>query len=295
MKLVFFDRMDNDGRGALAVFDRYAKDEKLLYAPIGLDRDMNNKDGKHYINVLLDYIGNNPKVTEVIFMDLAPRTLLECQAVWNILEPLAISLKIIDHHNLPYFVSDISEGITYVYEKGVSACMLTWKHYFPNMKAPYVVELINDRDVWINKLQPDTNYFYNTFGMMNQTELNNLVVTVSEIDLNSWLAIGKIREESTIKPTIQGLVNSCEVVEWNGYKIAVPMKDISPEYVSEVGNKACKQYECDFFCTMFQKGNSWGYGLRSLNGEALKFIRDNNFKGGGHPNACGFTHDKRLF
>ena len=295
MIISFYDDKDNDGRGALAVFDRYAKDEKLLYAPIGLDRDMNNKDGKHYINVLLDYIGNNPKVTEVIFMDLAPRTILECQAVWNILEPLAISLKIIDHHKLPYFVSDIDEDITYVYEKGVSACMLAWRHYFPNLKAPYVVELINDRDVWNNFLQPDTNYFYNTFDMMNQTELNNLVATENKKKLDAWLMVGYIREESTVIPTIQGLVDSCEVIEFNNNKIAVPRKDIAPEYVSEVGNKACKQYKCDFFASVYPKCNSWGYGLRSLDGQALKFIRDNGFKGGGHPNACGFTHEKKLF
>jgi len=295
MKLVFFDRMDNDGRGALAVFDRYAKDEKLLYAPIGLDRDMKTKDGKHYINVLMELLEEQNYIDEVIFMDLAPRTMTECNVVFDLCDVQAINLKIIDHHNLPYYISDIDEDITYVYEKGVSACMLAWRHYFPNLKAPYVVELINDRDVWNNFLQPDTNYFYNTFEMMNQKELNDLVATENKKKLDAWLMVGYIREESTVIPTIQGLVDSCEVIEFNNNKIAVPRKDIAHEYVSEVGNKVCRQYECDFFCSVYPKGNSWGYGLRSLDGQALKFIRDNGFKGGGHPNACGFTHEKKLF
>jgi len=39
---------------------------------------------------------------------------------------------------------------------------------------------------------------------------------------------------------------------------------------------------------------SYGYGLRSLDGQALKFIRENGFKGGGHPNACGFSSELDL-
>lgn len=295
MKIVFFDRMDNDGRGALAVFNRYANKSNIEYASYGLDRDMKTENGKHYINVLIELLDEKNYIDEVIFMDLAPRTMTECDVVHSLVDVQAISLKIIDHHNLPYYVSDVDEDITYIYKKDVSACMLAWNHYIPELPPLYVVELINDRDTWTNRLQPDTNYFYNTFNMMNQEELNRLIITESTMELNAWLEVGRIREESTIKPTIQGLVDSCELIEWNGYKIAVPTEDVSQEYVSAVGNKACKQYKCDFFCSVYPKGKEWGYGLRSLNGEALKFIRDNGFKGGGHPNACGFTHEKKLF
>ncbi len=295
MKIIFFDRIDNDGRGALAVFNRYAKENNIEYTAYGLDRDMKCKNGKHYITTLMELLEEKNYIDEVIFMDLAPRTMTECDVVFGLCDVQAISMKIIDHHNLPYCISDVDEDITYIYEKGVSACMLAWGHYFQDMKAPYIIGLINDRDVWENNLQPHTNYLYNTYDMMNQTELNSLVSTESKVDLNAWLAVGKIREELTIKPTIQGLVDSCEVIEWNGYKIAVPTEDVAQEYVSEVGNKACKQYDCDFFCSVYPKGKEWGYNLRSINGEALKFIRDNGFNGGGHPNACGFSHEKRLF
>jgi len=294
MKIVFYDIVDYDGRGALATFIRYAKENNIDYVSYGLNRDMKTKDDKHYVNILIELLSVQNYINEVIFMDLAHRTVTECDTMFYLLETQAIRLKIIDHHDLPYSPNEVDENITYVYENGVSACMLAWKHYFPKVKPPYVVELINDRDVWLNELQPDTNYFYNTFNMMNQNELNDIIGGKYSL-LDAWLAVGKIREESTVLPTIQGLVDSCEVIEWNNNKIAVPRKYIAPEYVSEVGNKACKQYECDFFCSVYPKGNEWGYGLRSLDGQALKFIRDNGFKGGGHPNACGFSHPQKLF
>lgn len=294
MKVVIYDRMDNDGRGSLAVFNRYANENSIEYVAYGLNRDMKTESEKHYMSMLISLLDERNYIDEVIFMDLAPRTLLEADVIFDILDQQAISMKVIDHHNLPYYMSDIDEDITYVYESGVSACMLVWRHYFAELKPPYVVELINDRDVWINALQPDTNYLYNTFDMMKQTELNDLIGGKYSL-LDAWLAVGKIREESTIQPTIQGLVDSCKVIEWNGHKIVTNTKDIAPEYVSEVGNRACRKYECDFFASVYPKGNEWGYGLRSLNGEALKFIRDNGFKGGGHPNACGFSHEEKLF
>jgi len=295
MKIVFYDIKDNDGRGALAVFNMYADENNIEYRAIGLDRGMKTENGDYYLVALTDMVNScELEDDEVLFLDLAPRTHPEFICVKSVLEEYHIKMTIIDHHKLPY-THPVCDLIEYVHSHKKSACKLTWEHYYSNTVPPVVVELINDRDVWLNRMQPATNYLYNTFDMMNQNDLNRLMFEESKDEIYSWLHVGKIRQESTIDKEIDKHCHNIDIKTIRGYIVAVPKLKIESKYVSEVGNSVCKMYDVDLFCSMYPVNNKWGYGLRSLNGEALKFIRDNNFKGGGHDNSCGFVHDDKLY
>ena len=215
--IVFYDKMDNDGRGARAVFELAHENEDVLY--IGLDRDMmisereifkcslfNPNDFSTKKVHYMDYLEESGKrgISDIYMLDFAPRydkgekKSIEAERLFKYSNALNIQVTIIDHHRLEY---DISKYLfDYIYTDGVSACMLTWKHFFKNENAPYVVELINDRDVWINNMQPQTNYLHNVSEMMNQQELLNVIkdgiYPYDSAALKAWFKVGKIREAS---------------------------------------------------------------------------------------------------
>ena len=293
--VVFYDKCDNDGRGALAVLLTSIGSKNVK--AFGLDRDLLTINKKTPLEILeSEFSDDMGSRKNVWFLDLAPRAGKDlAQIAYTALQNESL-VRIIDHHELNYVPTTFS-NVSYVYKKGVSACKLTWE-FFNDEKAPYIVELINDRDVWVNEMQPVTNYLVNTYEMMNQEELNDIIDKDEKYSkIQAWLSVGKIRE-ATKKEKVDNIVNKCiDVTTLFNNKVAIPTVHLSKDVFSEVGKNACLKYDVDFFMSSYfdEADNTWKYGLRSLDGQALEFIRANGFSGGGHDNACGFSHDKDLF
>jgi len=320
--IVFYDKMDNDGKGARAVFELSHKDENVLY--IGLDRDMMIRDREIFKRSLglkrddlsidkmhyLDYLENSgyselldENIEAIYMLDLAPRynkemlKSIEADRLSRYSIVNNINVKIIDHHKLRYNIAEY--GFEYIYKDGVSACMLTWEHFNPNKSAPYVVSLINDRDIWLNKMQPQTNYFHNVSEMMNERELMEVIEfdrNGLKSDLMQWMAVGAVRERSN-KKEIKEELESMKFGTLLGVKIAYTENKINYDILSQLGNEACALFKdkIDVYAHVYQKkSGEWSYSLRSLNGQAKKIILDNNLKGDGHDNACGFRDDRYL-
>ncbi len=65
----------------------------------------------------------------------------------------------IDHHKTAIDeLADISQTWAGTRDNSEAACVLTWKHYFPNHPVPKSVVLIGDRDIWRWE-HPDTGSF----------------------------------------------------------------------------------------------------------------------------------------
>ena len=291
MIIVFFDDADNDGRGARAVFELAHKDKDILY--IGLDRDLKDRDEVHYLDFLITYTEKD--FNSIFFLDIAPRTKSEAEMLKSMASGYFF-VNIIDHHGLKY--NPKHYGFNYFYKNGVSACMLTWKYFFKNKKPPYVVELINDRDVWIHKMQPQTNYLHNVSEMMNHQELLNVIKndTKQNEDLEKWFAVGKIREASN-QEEIKRELQQMKFAKLFGIDIALIEGRINYDILSELGNRACEVFKdkVEVFVHVHQKKNGiWSYNMRSLNGQAKKIILDNNLDGGGHADSCGFKDNRYL-
>jgi len=187
--IVCYDSKDYDGLGSMAIVSEYYANENIV--PIGLDRDMKTKQKVFYIDKIVEELTLN--TFEIIFLDLAPRTL---QQMHRVIESIPSELKvtIIDHHKLLYNPSEY-QNVDYVFEMGVSACMLTWNNFYSGfLKTPYMVKLINDRDIWANKLQPQTNYFTNTFGMADLDMLDYLIFEDDGSQLQKMLEVGEFKE-----------------------------------------------------------------------------------------------------
>ena len=286
--VVFYHRIDFDGVGAKEIFKQTLGDECISY--IGLNNGMMGEcnymvGDEHYLTILEKYAID---CREVWFLDIAPRT----QAELDTIESLKIPIGIIDHHQLKYKIEKQPIIRWFNHEEGVSACMLTWQ-YLHTEEPPLVVELINDRDVWINGMQPQTNYFNNCWGMLKENEVGDLIYRDDNFSLlNNWLAVGKIRE-TTNQKLIQHQVENIKTTKIDNLTVA-HTHNIEGGILSETGNKLCEAhpYVDLYINTRYdKKRDMWNHQCRSLKGEALQYIRNRDLKGGGHPNACGFTSE----
>jgi len=284
--IIFYDVCDNDGKCAGAIASHALRDSKPTM--IGLNRDL-KFSGKNW----WDFLDGHD---EVYFLDLAPRNKND------LLRLKHKTVRIIDHHKLsfdPTVVNiDRRYNVNYLFRYGVSATLLTWSYFFPRREPHEIILLVNDRDVWNNEFQPFTNYFFNVADLLDVDKFRYMLFEDKEDKLyGALLDTGK-----ELEPLKQWRINNAKkkstIVATKGYNIAF-FSGEAKGIVSELGNQLCKEYgkTVHFFMNVFydHKEELFKYGLRSLNGEALRFIRDNNLKGGGHDNACGFSHPKDFF
>jgi len=161
--IVFYDAKDNDGKCSASIVKQHLEDKDVTPVMIGLDRDLKS-DGKDWHEFL------DGDIKEVWFTDLRPRKLEDFEPLENIGK-----VTIIDHHE--FIDLGLYQNIEYIHTtKKVSATMLAWKHlYFDRVYVPRVIELVNDRDVWINAFQPTTNYFFNVWKLMEVDLFQDLV------------------------------------------------------------------------------------------------------------------------
>jgi hypothetical protein len=59
----------------------------------------------------------------------------------------------IDHHlsqkvEFDILVDERKDKITYVYQLGIAACEIGWKHFFPDEKLPAAILLLGEYDTW---------------------------------------------------------------------------------------------------------------------------------------------------
>jgi len=284
--VVFYDGMDNDGKCAGAIASHALKDKNPTM--VGLNRDMKNSDKDWW-----EFIEEHD---EIYFLDLAPRSKNDLLKLKN------KKVIIIDHHELkfnPLVVNiDRRYNVEYIYRKGVSATLLTWIYFYPREEPHEIVVLVNDRDIWANNYQPFTNYFFNVGELLDIDKFKYMLFEDKQEKLYSALLDTGKELELLKQRRIAEAKKKSTIVAMKGYNIAFYNSE-AKGIASELGNQLCKEYgeTVHFFMHVYfdHKENIYKYGLRSLNGEALKFIRNNNLKGGGHDNACGFSHPKDFF
>jgi single-stranded DNA-specific DHH superfamily exonuclease len=291
--VVFYDVMDNDGKCSGAIVKQHLEDKDIEPIMIGLDRDLKSDSKDWY-----EFLGDD--VTSVWFTDLRPRKIEDFEPLKDTEEVI-----IIDHHEHLDFSDYLNIDYIHSTEK-ISATMLAWDFLFSHkqiefgdmiferMITPKIVELVNDRDVWLNKLQPTTNYFFNVWKLMDIELFQTLVFEdEDETLLNGLLAAGKVLEEVKQRK-IAKAEKEVARLNVNGWLVAVSNIEGGAGIVSELGNKIVRENsDVDFYANITRNNDdSFNYNLRSLNGVALDFIHDNNLSGGGHDNACGFK-DKR--
>ena len=166
---------------------------------------------------------------------------------------------------------------------------LTWEYLFGELPMPKLYQLIQDRDLWLFKME-ESRYLHcyltsikNDFALWNPL-LDNLDEAISK---------GKLIHEQESK-LIDSISDNCTIVNHivgaNVLRVAYVYTYL---YKSEVGEAVLAKYKDIDFCAMYEYFNgkdSTIFSLRSLGDTDVSIICE-KFGGGGHKNAAGMSID----
>jgi len=198
------------------------------------------------------------------------------------------SMTFIDHHKTAAEVAAYL-GASYPHATisfDVSKCgaLLTWDHYFPGREPPPFLKYINDRDLFLHQL-PGCREF--SLGLRSWPQE---FLTWSNImqDLPALVRDGR--------PITRYYDRQCAMMATNAFKmtiggVEVPVANCPLIFASEVAGILAhgQPFGASF---VVQQDRRCVFSLRSIPGE--KNSRDvadiaKLYRGGGHPNAAGFT------
>lgn len=194
----------------------------------------------------------------------------------------AKSIKIIDHHktaeedlkSLPYAIFDMTK----------SGAGLTWDYFNPNTPRPWLVDYVEDRDLWAWKLQ-------------DSKEVNAYISTL-ELDFDVWDKMANEAAWGTVvtagRAVLAKVKNYVAETKKNALRIDlegynVPIVNACQVNISElVGELAAGE---PFAMGWFQLSDGrFQYSLRS-NGDFDVSVIARKYGGGGHAQSSGFQQN----
>jgi len=205
-------------------------------------------------------------------------TMLKLQAV-------AASMIVLDHHkgaaeqleDLPDCVFDMSR----------SGAGLAWDAFFPNVARPWLVDYVEDRDLWNWRLPRSKEVsaalasFDLTFTTLDQFALSTVEQTATE-----GAAILRYQEQ-----VVSRAAKDARLIVFEGHEVFAVN---SNTMVSELGHHLTKGRA--FAVIWRQVGDSkYAYSLRSDEGGVNVSHIAQRYGGNGHPQAAGFSSDRLLF
>jgi oligoribonuclease NrnB/cAMP/cGMP phosphodiesterase (DHH superfamily) len=226
------------------------------------------------------------------------------------------SLTWIDHHKTAQPFNDWLENqpveddffrnIKFVFQNDKSGAGLTWNYFFPNEPRPWIVDYVEDRDLWAKKL-PSTNninaYIATLkfdFGVWNTA--SDLKLTLAD----EYGYIAEMKTEQYVNEVCKNVYfvdmhspgyttkdsphgdDSCDII-YNEFWKRIPTVNICQVDCSEVLHELCKRYpESPFSLYWFKRQDGmYQYGLRSIGDFDVSSVAK-LLGGGGHRNASGF-------
>jgi oligoribonuclease NrnB/cAMP/cGMP phosphodiesterase (DHH superfamily) len=210
----------------------------------------------------------------------------------------------LDHHATAQAALDgldgAAPGLTVRFDMGKSGAMLTWEYFHPGKPVPYLIELIQDRDLWRWQL-PDSKVYNAAIASYPKTFdtwdwlMETLAEEPGDKDRGGMFAL--LREGAAIlryqQSLIETFVQRARIVNLCGHDVPVVN---APVLQSEVGDVLCAAHPRRPFAAMFsvlapdRPGEPEGrvYSLRSRNGFDVSAVAK-SMGGGGHRAAAGFT------
>lgn len=212
-------------------------------------------------------------------------------------------IVILDHHRSAQ--RDLEglklENGEIIFDMNLSGAQLAWDYLYTG-ERPWFIEYVADRDLWQHKLLNTKEisqalYFEDYFKDFNK--LYELYCSLDQNkDIQNFADKGKIMIALKDKD-----VNNCA-------SYAVPAKMIHRDkeynvrliccprqYRSDVGNKICEMFECDFSVVYFYdfNKNQWWISMRASKNSPvdLSELSSTLPGGGGHTKAAGFVIDGR--
>jgi len=216
---------------------------------------------------------------EVYILDFAyPRTqLIEMHAA-------AESLLVLDHHKTAQ--ADL-EGLPFcVFDMERSGAGIAWDYFAEGRQSrPWLVDLVEDRDLWRYRFGEDTRYLNAYISTLPMTfeEWDRLASSGREEAIDKGTAIERYIEaygEKAVKHAVMRPLGGT----------MVPVINITPQNASDHIDKLLKAYPTyPFAASFFLRGDGkWQFSLRARGDFDVSEVAG-SYGGGGHKSASGFV------
>jgi uncharacterized protein len=249
------------------------------------------------------------KNKKVLFVDLCP----DIKSIENISNK-SESIVILDHHksaltmynekysaNIEKYVNETHDNVTYLLDMDRAGCQITLDYFFQDIERPWFLNYVADRDLWQWKLENSREI---NEGLFDENLLT--VEKMTELEKYNENDIEKIKKhgEIILKMKNKNINIACKTAiettaTFNDITYNVWLVNCSNYIKSEVGNILTKKMlysdenklpDFTAIWTYNFPTNEWWISLRGNNKHDLSVIaKSYNEKGGGHPNASGFT------
>lgn len=203
----------------------------------------------------------------------------------------ASSLLVLDHHKTAAAALEWIDQC--VFDMSKSGAMLAWECFFDG-PAPWLVEYVQDRDLWQWKLPHSREV--NAYIQQQKHELKTWD-QMSVMDFEEAKRFGQIALQS-IANYVSSTADITQVMEIDGHR--VPVINAPPWHASELLNELCS-YGYPFAISWYVRSDGQvGHSLRSkpMHGETESVDVSEiakKYGGGGHREAAGFIADKPIF
>lgn len=211
---------------------------------------------------------------DVLVVDFSWRTKEDNRKLCN----AARSFRILDHHKT---AQEALTGEPYAtFDMNRSGATLTWDTLFPDLKRPWYVNYVEDRDLWKWVLPRTREISAYTMALPHTIEAWSVLDKITA-DKAADLGEGALAH---VRHYVEKAVAQRQNGVLSGHTAAV----VNAQYmnISEVGDVLCDHAEIGV--GYFERGDGiTQFSLRSRNDLDVSVIAK-SFGGGGHKNAAGF-------
>jgi oligoribonuclease NrnB/cAMP/cGMP phosphodiesterase (DHH superfamily) len=217
---------------------------------------------------------------DVLILDFSyPRSILQEMA------SRAANLLLLDHHKSAQ--ADLT-GLDYaVFDMERSGAGLTWDHLFPGEGRPWLVDYVEDRDLW-------------RFQLPASRAVNAYLSTLS-FDFDAWSGANELGYErvrtlgevvlAKVEQYVDEVSRNARMISLDGYK--VPAVNASPVDTSELLERLAGGHPFALSWSVRFDG-TFQYSLRSAEDGADVSEVAKAHGGGGHAHAAGFESEEPL-
>ena len=195
----------------------------------------------------------------------------------------ARNLLVIDHHKTAQ--ADLIELPFAKFDMSKSGCILAWGHFHPDSTIPFGLELIQDRDLWLFKMQSTKAYCEALRNLVDRS----FIAWDFHLASSNCFELTERGEDllAVFNADIDTLVKRAHAARLSG--IGFTACNASPKYASELGNLLAKITGKPAAIYSFNGATgSWDFSLRSEGDFDVSEIAK-RYGSGGHKNAAGFS------
>jgi oligoribonuclease NrnB/cAMP/cGMP phosphodiesterase (DHH superfamily) len=227
----------------------------------------------------------------------------------------ASSIMVLDHHKTaraelePFAVKESSPGalsaddvggifrdleelaappIVALFDMDRSGARLAWDFCHPNVTAPLLIRLIEDRDLWRHQYEASRPFATWLRSEPFSFERFDRILVELERPFGNDLMREALAMQKLYDQKVEEIAEFAANATIEGYSPIVV--NCPPAFASDVGNRLLELHpDAPFAATWFQTGRSVMWSLRSTDDRVDVSTVAKERGGGGHRNAAGFT------